>query len=288
LFIDAERGLSRSGGFFGWGSFDVTGLGRGDREKVHEILGPAWKELMSGDKVEDDGAFAAFSKRAAEGSRLERADATTSILHVGKDDWPFPIAIAKGADGRWFLDTESGKGEILARRIGENEMNTIDVCRAYVVAQRAYAEKDLDGSGLLKYSQRFISSPGKEDGLYWPVESGGEQSPLAGVVARAAGEGYATPTEQSHEPYLGYRYRILKKQGAAAPGGKYDYRINGNLVGGFGLIAYPAEYGSSGIMTFIVNQSGKVYQKDLGGDTVQVARKIMEYDPDGSWSLVGD
>jgi hypothetical protein len=259
-----------------------------DHDKVHQILGPAWKELISGDKVEDGNAFKEFAQHAAESSRLQKKDATTSIIYVGKDDWPFPIPIAKTADGKWFFDTEAGKGEILARRIGANELDTIDVCRAYVQAQRQYASRDHDGSGVLKYAQHIISTPGKQDGLYWPVNPGQEQSPLGPLMAQAESEGYQQASGKPHEPYLGYHYRILKQQGPDAPGGKYDYVINGNMIAGFALIAYPADYGSSGIMTFIISHQGKLYQKDLGSDTVNIARKIDEYNPDSSWTLVKD
>jgi len=259
-----------------------------DHDKVHQILGPAWKELISGDKVEDGNAFKEFAQHAAENSRLQKKNATTSVIYVGKDDWPFPIPIAQTTDGKWFFDTEAGKGEILARRIGANELNTIDVCRAYVEAQRQYASKDRDGSGVLKYSQKIVGTPGKEDGLYWSVNPGQEQSPLGPLMAQAASEGYEQTTGHPHEAYLGYHYRILKQQGPDAPGGKYGYVINGNMIAGFALVAFPADYGSSGIMTFIVSHQGKVYQKDLGPDTVNVARKMTEYNPDSSWTLVKD
>jgi len=259
-----------------------------DHDKVHQILGPAWKELISGDKVEDGNAFKEFAQHAAESSRLQKKDATTSVIYVGKDDWPFPIPIAETPAGKWFFDTEAGKGEILARRIGANELDTIDACRAYVEAQRQYASKDRDGSGVLKYAQRIVSTPGKQDGLYWSVNPGQEQSPLGPLMAQSASEGYEQSKGKPQEAYLGYHYRILKQQGPDAPGGKYDYVINGNMIAGFALIAYPADYGSSGIMTFIVNHQGKVYQKDLGPDTVNVARKITEYNPDSSWTLVKD
>ena len=186
-----------------------------------------------------------------------------SILHVGQDDWRFPIPIVRGSDGKWFLDTESGKAEILARRIGKNELEAIQICRIYVDAQREYASKVRDCcSGAVQYAQKFLSSPGKTDGLYWSTSAGREQSPLAQLIAQAKLEGYV-PVPGRPQPYHGYRFRVLKRQGPSAPGGPYDYVINGNMVAGFALVAYPAEYESSGIMTFIVNQDGTVYQKDL-------------------------
>jgi hypothetical protein len=256
-----------------------------DHEQVHRLLGPAWKELVSGDKVEDANAFKEFAARAEEGTRLEKVNDSMSILHVGKDDWSFPIPIVRQPDGKWFLDTESGKAEILARRIGKDELEAIQICRIYVDAQREYESKDRDCSGVIKYAQKILSSPGKTDGLYWTTSAGREPSPLAHLIAQAKLEGYQ-PTPGHPQPYRGYRFRVLKRQGPSAPGGQYDYVINGNMVAGFALVAYPAEYGASGIMTLLVNQNGTVYQKDLGADTNQIARQITAYNPDSSWTPV--
>jgi hypothetical protein len=259
-----------------------------DHDQVHQILGPAWKELISGDKVEDGNAFKEFAQHAAEHTRLQKKDATTSIIYVGTDDWPFPIPIVETSDGKWFFDTEAGKGEILARRIGANELDTINVCREYVQAQRQYASKDRDGSGVLKYAQRILSTPGKMDGLYWSASPGQEQSPFGPLMAEAEMEGYGQTAGHHHEPYHGYHFRVLKEQGSAAPGGKYDYVINGNMIAGFALVAFPDDYGSSGIMTFIVSHQGKLYQKDLGSQTSDIAGRMKEYNPDSSWTLVAD
>jgi Protein of unknown function (DUF2950) len=259
-----------------------------DHERVHQLLGPAWKELVSGDKVEDGNAFKEFAQHAAEHTRLQKKDATTSIIYVGKEDWPFPIPIAETPGGQWFFDTEAGKQEILDRRIGANELDTIEVCRGYGQAQRQYAARDRDGSGVLKYARRILSTPGKMDGLYWRVEPGQEQSPLGPLMAAAEMEGYSPTVGHPHQPYHGYRFRVLTQQGPAAPGGKYDYVINGNMIAGFAMVAFPAEYESSGIMTFIVSHQGNVYQKDLGPDTTELARQMTEYNPDDSWTLVKD
>jgi hypothetical protein len=259
-----------------------------DHEQVHLILGPAWKELISGDKVEDANAFNEFAHRAAESTRLQKQTDTTSIIRVGKDDWPFPIPVTETPAGKWFFDTEAGKTEILARRIGENELDAIEVCRAYVEAQREYAAKDRDGSDVLKYAQRIQSTPGKMDGLYWSAAPGQEQSPFGHFFAVAATQGYGQTTGHPHQPYHGYHFRVLKRQGSAAPGGRYDYVVNGNMVAGFALVAFPADYEASGIMTFIVNQRGKVYQKDLGSGTTELARRMTEYNPDEGWTLVKD
>lgn len=259
-----------------------------DHDQVHRLLGPAWKELVSGDKVEDANAFKEFAQRASERTRLQKQDDSTSIIYVGSDDWPLPIPLTKTPEGKWFFDTEAGKTEILARRIGENELDAIEVCRDYVAAQREYASKDRDDSGVPKYAQRIQSTSGKMDGLYWPATSDQEQSPLGHFFAAAATQGYEQTAGRPHEPYQGYHFRVLKRQGPAAPGGKLDYVINGNMTAGFALVAFPADYGSSGIMTFIVNQQGDVYQKDLGSDTTKLARQMTEYNPDSSWTLVKD
>jgi hypothetical protein len=256
-----------------------------DHDQVHRLLGPAWKELVSGDKVEDANAFKEFAGRAAEKMHIDKKDESTSFLYVGKDDWRFPIPIVKAPDGKWFLDTEAGKEEVLARRIGQNELEAIAICRLYVQAQREYASQVHDDSDVLKYAQCILSRPGKQDGLYWPAAPGQAPSPLARLVGQAKLEGY---TPGQHAPYHGYRFRVLKRQGESAPGGKYDYVINGNMVAGFALVAYPADYESSGIMTFIVSQRGKVFQKDLGPATTEIARKMNAYNPDSTWTLVKD
>jgi hypothetical protein len=266
----------------------LTAVKAHDHDQVHLILGPAWKELVSGDKVQDANAFDEFAQRAAERTRLQRQDDSTTVLYVGNDDWPFPIPITKTADGKWFFDTEAGKSEILARRIGENELSAIDLCREYVSAQREYASEDRDGSDVVKYAQRIMSTPGEKDGLYWNATDGEEQSPFGHLFAVAATQGYQLTTGHPREAYDGYHFRVLKQQGPAAPGGEYDYVINGNMVAGFALVAFPADYQSSGIMTFIVNQRGKVYQKDMGPDSAQWARQMTDYNPDSTWTLVKD
>jgi Protein of unknown function (DUF2950) len=266
----------------------LTAVKAQDHDRVHVLLGPAWMELMSGDKVEDTNAFNEFAQRASERTRLEKQDDSTTILHVGNDDWPLPIPIAKTPDGKWFFDTEAGKTEILARRIGENELDAIEVCREYVTAQRVYAGQDRDGSGVCKYAQRILSTSGKTDGLYWNVAAGQDQSPLGSFFAKAAAQGYQQTTGHPRQPYQGYHFRVLKGQGEAAPGGKQNYVVNGNMTGGFALVAFPAEYESSGIMTFIVNQQGNVYQSDLGASSTERARQMTEFNPDNSWTLVKD
>jgi hypothetical protein len=258
-----------------------------DHAQVHRLLGPEWKELLSGDPVEDADDFKDFAARSAEGMRIEKADDSTSLLRVGSDNWLFPIPIVRDSQGKWFLDAAAGKQEVLARRVGQNELEAIHICRLYVQAQREYARQDPDGAGVPHYAQRILSTPGKRDGLYWHTAADQPKSPLARWVEQEKLEGYA-PAPGKHMPYRGYRFRILKRQGPDAPGGAIDYLNNGKMTGGFALVAYPVVYRSSGVMTFIVNQDGKVYQKDLGSDTAQTARHMTEFNPDKSWTLVND
>jgi hypothetical protein len=185
--------------------------------------------------------------------------------------------------GRWFFDTEAGAEELINRRIGRNELAVLDAVRTYVEAQREYAMLDRDGDEVLEYAQRFGSSEGTKDGLYWPLDLDGSMSPLGPLVAEAQVVGYRKPTDGSQQPFHGYYFRILTRQGKHAPGGAYDYVINGNMIGGFALVAWPAEYDETGVMTFIVNQQGRVYQKDLGERTARIAGSMKTYDPDDTW-----
>jgi hypothetical protein len=260
-----------------------------DRAALHLLFGPAGHELVSGDRVEDRNAREAFAQKAAEQLKVTLGDdGNSAILYVGKDHWPFPIPLVRTPEGKWFFDTEAGKQEILARRIGDNELKTIAVCRAYVQAQREYATQDRDGSEVLQYAQRLVSTPGSHDGLYWDAQPGAEQSPLGPLMAQAALEGYDLTRDEGRHPFQGYYFRILTRQGPAAPGGPYNYVINGRMIAGFALVACPARYGSSGIMTFVVSHQGKLYQKDLGPQTRQVVADMKEYNPDSTWTLVKD
>jgi hypothetical protein len=251
------------------------------------IFGPAGKELISsGDKVADQAGGERFVKDYEEMNKLEKETDKKVTLVVGNREWPFPIPIVKKGE-TWVFDTMAGKEELLNRRIGRNELNTIQTCLAYVDAQREYAMKDRNSDKLLEYAQKFWSTPGKKDGLYWEVKEGEEQSPFGSVAARAVQAGYA-PKQPGDKPvpYHGYFYKILKAQGRNAPGGAYDYVVRGKMIGGFALVAYPAEYGASGIMTFIVNHDGMVYQKDLGRETGKIAIAMTKYDPDKTWKKV--
>jgi hypothetical protein len=262
-----------------------------DTNALRLIMGPAAEELQNPDRIQAANELKTFSVALAETNHLVRVSDTRVILELGDDFWPFPVPIVKSDDG-WFFDTEAGKEELLSRRIGRNELATVPVMRAYVEAQREYAGTDHDGDDVLEYAQRLVSSPGKQDGLYWPPDVNGEESPLGPLVAYAQVEGYSPELRAEDEaergPYHGYYFKILTRQGKHAPGGKYDYVTNGNMIGGFALVAWPAEYGDSGIMTFIVNQQGRVYQKDLGPKTSRLASRMKAYDPDSRWTLSPD
>ena len=265
----------------------VDAMKAGDKAQMSVLFGPGSESVISsGDNVEDKAERERFLRNYEEKNSLERKGDDEVLLQVGKDDWPFPIPIRRKGSA-WSFDTKAGKEEILNRRIGRNELNTIDVVEAYVVAQREYAKKDWDGDGVYPYAQKFASTPGKKDGLYWKAKEGEEASPLGPFAAKAAQEGYTRKAKtEKPSPYYGYYFRILKAQGKHAPGGAYDYVVKGNMILGFGLVAYPAKYGSSGIMTFIVNQEGVVYQKDLGKGTAKAAGAMKTYDPDPTWKKV--
>jgi len=253
-----------------------------DTKALQAIFGPEGKEIGSSpDKVQDKAEKDRFVKAYEAMNKLEKETDSKMTLVVGEEDWPFPIPIVKVGES-WRFDTKAGKEELLNRRIGRNELNTIQTCLAYVDAQREYAMKDQDGDGLLAYAQKFGSTKGKKDGLYWQVKEGEEQSPFGLLAARAVREGY-TKTSDKPVAYHGYYYRILKAQGKNAAGGAYDYVVKGKMIGGFALVAYPAEYGSSGVMTFIVNHDGVVYEKDLGAETAKIASAITKFDPDKTW-----
>lgn len=260
-----------------------------DTNGLQTIFGPTARELANPDKIEAAGAYSLFVQRLTNKVEQVTDSASRIRLNLGSDAWPFPIPLVKEQEG-WHFDTDQGKQEILNRRIGMNELGAIQVVRAYVDAQREYASQDHSDDEVLEFAQRLRSTPGKRDGLYWSSTQEGEQSPLGPLVAQARQEGYRheqkalKDTEAS--PYHGYYFSILTRQGAHAPGGKYNYIINGHMVAGFALVAWPAEWGNTGVMSFIVNQRGKVYQKNLGPKTASVAGNMTTYDPDRSWSLV--
>jgi hypothetical protein len=257
-----------------------------DHPKLQEIFGPGHKSLVTGDKVEDAANFARFSKEITRMCNPVPEGEDKVILNIGAENWPFPIPLIKKED-RWFFDTAAGQEEIINRHIGEDELNTIGVCRTYVDAQREYASEDRNGSEVLQYAQKFKSTPGKKDGLYWEAAANDEISPYGPLVAEARAEGYGTKKKgEGPQPFHGYLFKILTAQGPAAPGGKYNYIINGNMIAGFGMLAYPSNWGESGVMTFIINQQGKLYQKNLGSRTEAIASRMSEYNPDKSWTFV--
>ena len=261
-----------------------------DRAALGEIFGPSsLQQLLSGDPVQDNREMDQFAAAVEKSAKLEQVNDAKFTLTIGERNWPFPIPIVK-EENRWRFDTRAGADEILNRRIGENELSAILTVRAYVLAQWQYfTEADVDKDGVAEYAQKFISSPGKKDGLYWDTVEGEKPSPLGSLVAAARAEGYGRKSDNSapkRAPYHGYYFKILTRQGAYAPGGKYSYIINGIMIAGHALVAYPDKWGSSGVMTFIVNQQGRVYQKNLGAKTAEIANAMTEYNPDPSWQLV--
>jgi len=257
-----------------------------DTNAIHLIFGPAGHELISPDVVQATEEFKMFVQRLTEKTQLINNAESNATVELGADGWPFPIPLVKQG-GQWHFDTAAGKDEILARRIGRNEMGAIDVCNAYVEAQHEYASQDRMGDGVLAYAQFLRSTPGTHDGLFWPTNQPGEElSPLGPLIAQARVEGYQRTAKMLNDeqaPYHGYYFKILTSQGKHAAGGKYNYIINGRMIAGFALVAWPAEWGNTGVMTFVVNQQGKVYQKNLGSTTAKVAKAMTIYDPDDTW-----
>ena len=262
-----------------------------DQAALTDIFGPDRAKLLTGDPVEDDNALERFGANLDKSHKLEKVSDTKFTLLVGADNWPSPIPIVKDGN-QWRFDTAAGLEEILNRHIGEDELSAIMTCRAYVLAQWEYYTQAMGTSrdGLAVYAQKFVSTPGKRDGLYWETPAGAKPSPLGSLIEQARAEGYragqARPSGSPKRPYHGYYFKILTRQGPHAPGGRFSYVINGNMIAGYALIAYPDKWGSSGVMTFIVNQQGRVYQKNLGPRTAQIAGAMAEYDPDTGWKLV--
>jgi hypothetical protein len=263
----------------------VTAAESHDRDSLHAIFGPEGRQLVSPDVVQAAQSYKMFLQRLTQRVEMVTNSADNISLLIGDDSWPFPIPLARH-DGQWLFDTEAGKQEILARRIGMNELGAIDVCHAYLQAQREYASQDRNGNGILAYAQFLHSDPGTHDGLYWPVNPGEPLSPLGPLVAAAHSEGYHHTTQMLNKqtaPYHGYYFKVLTRQGRHAPGGSFGYVINGNMIAGFALIAWPAEWGNTGVMTFIVNQQGKIYEADLGAKTGKFAASMKDFDPNSKW-----
>jgi hypothetical protein len=265
----------------------VAALEKGTDTAIVELLGDAHNDELFTD---DQAAERENRKRAYDAAKeqmsLREDDADTRTVLIGKDEWPVPFPIVKDGKG-WHFDLEAGLDELLARRIGQNELAAIASLRAVVDAEEDYRVIDRDGDEVLEYAQKFVSSPGKKDGLYWDVPEGSNEavSPILSFVTQQ--EGYLQDRDEG-DPVRGYNFRIVTRQGDGAPGGRYDYIINGNMIGGYAVIATPDDYGNTGIMTFVVNQQGKVYEKDLGDDTALKSAGIQEYDLDDTWKLTKD
>jgi len=263
----------------------VAAARSGDRRTVVSILGPGSQELVSsGDPVEDANIKKEFLTSYDAQHRIVSESGKPSFLVIGQNDWPFPIPLVQ-RDGQWSFDTAAGREEILARRIGRNELGALKASLAFWDAQNEYADKFKDKNGMAVYAQKIVSSPGKKDGLYWPTSGSEPDSPLGEAVASATQQGYRVG---AGEPYHGYYYKILTSQGPNAAGGAVEYIVRGNMIGGFGLVAYPAEYGNSGIMTFIINNDGDIYEKDLGDRTPRIASRMTTFNPDHTWRKVVD
>jgi hypothetical protein len=255
---------------------------KNDTEALLKLFGPEGKAIVvSGDATEDKNGRADFAHLARESMHIDQPHASRAIIEVGPDKWPFPVPLAL-KNGQWMFDSAQGKVEVLARRVGRNEMNAIDVCRGYVEAQMEYAARDRDADGILEYAQTILSAPGKKDGLYWEGESETlvpkSFADAAAVILGAQGK--------KAQPYHGYFFHILKAQGPDAEGGAMNYVVKGEMIGGFAMVAWPAEYGVSGVNTLMVNQSGAVYEKDLGATTGVLARQMTQFNPGKGWQKV--
>jgi hypothetical protein len=261
----------------------VTAAQGNDEKAMLDILGQDGKQIISsGDDTEDAHSRANFVERYQEMHRLVKEPDGTTTLYVGAENWPVPVPLVKSGN-LWYFDTAAGKKEILYRRIGENEISTTRVCQELVAAEKEYYSSQHN-----EYAQKIFSDEGQQNGLYWKAADGQPQSPIGPLVASAVVEGYVKSGDGGPTPYRGYYYRILTRQGENGPGGAKNYVVNGKMTGGFGFVAYPAEYRSSGVMTFIVSEDGVVYQKDLGKKTDVLAKAIKEYNPNSSWQKAED
>src|SRR5215813_1863323 len=262
----------------------VSAAKTGDRKAVLTVLGRDGADIVSsGDAIADASARNRVIDAYDAKHQVVMEGTDKAVLIIGQGDWPFPIPLVR-KDGTWRFDTVAGREEILYRRIGRNELSAIQACLAYVDAQQEYAEQGIAGNGV--YAQRIVSRPDKKDGLYWPAQSSADESPLGELAASAAAEGYRVG--QQRAPYHGYYYKVLTRQGPNAPGGTLDYIVRGRMIGGFALVAYPAEYRNSGVMTFLVNHRGDIYEKDLGPNSARAAASMTAFNPDNTWRRVTD
>jgi hypothetical protein len=258
-----------------------------DKTAMTGIFGPVYLELSTGDDVLDGNHAQEFAAVMAEACNQVKEGEDKITLELGTNNWPMPIPLVR-ANGQWHFDTAAGREEIINRHVGKDELHAIGVCRAYVVAQRQYANMNPKVGGGANYAQKFKSSPGMKDGLYWPVSTNEAASPFGPLVAEAQAEGYASHSDAGPHPFHGYYFKILTRQGKSASGGKLNYLSQGVMAGGFALVAYPEHWDQSGIMTFIVNQDGKVFQQNLGERTSEIAGQMKSFNPDSKWTLVND
>jgi DUF2950 family protein len=265
----------------------IRAAGTYDVPALLEIFGPDGKDFVaSADPIHDKSIAADFASKAREKNvvTIDPKNKTQAILSVGSDDWPFPVPIVKKGS-KWYFDSKQGRDEILFRRIGANELDAIQICRGFVEAEKEYASEVHDNSGINQYAQKIISTPGKHDGLYWQNDDGTAGGPISEAIARAIEEGYS-PGKASG--YHGYYFKVLKGQGPAARLGQLDYLVKGVMIGGFALVAFPAEYRVTGVKTFMVSYDGVVYERDLGTETLNIAQNMERYNPDKAWRLTKD
>lgn len=265
----------------------IEALTARDRDAVVTIFGPENEDIIfSGDDEADAANFKDFVQSYNQMHRIAVED-DLATLYIGFEQWPAPIPIMRGSDGAWRFDPEAARDEITARRIGENELDVIEMLRAYVRVQAAYRQIDYDGDGVMEFANAILSDAGERNGLYWPDEPGIPESPIGEFVARASSQGYSIGAEaEDPDPYRGYYFRILTEQGPDAPGGAHGYLVGDNLVGGHAIIAFPSAHGETGIMTLLVGENGIVYEADLGENTLEAAAEIDAYNPDDRWDIV--
>ena len=258
-----------------------------DENALLAIFGPDSKDVIySGDSVQDKNTADLFVEGYGKMHRWRKMPDDAQMLLIGPDNFAFPIRVKKNAEGKWFFDTAAGRDEVLNRRIGRNELAIIEVCGAVADAEAEYFAHPHDGEKAKQFAPKFISDPGRENGLYWKASEGQPVSPLGPLAAFASSEGYTTAKPEGHTPFHGYYFRMLKGQTDKAPGGAKDYAVNGKMTGGFAFVAYPADYGNSGVMTFMINQDGVLLQKDLGKNTAEIATAMSAFDPDPGWTIV--
>ncbi|MEM8662706.1 MAG: DUF2950 domain-containing protein [Pseudomonadota bacterium] len=265
----------------------ISALNARDRDALLAAFGPEHEDILfSGDQARDRADWTVFLQSYNEMNRIA-VEGDTATLHIGTDQWPAPIPVRQGEDGKWRFDAEAGREEIAVRRIGENELDVMELLRAYVRVQAAYRQIDYDGDGVMEFANSIISDEGERNGLYWPQEPGAPESPIGAFIAQAAAQGHAIDGEaQDPEPYLGYYFLMLDRQGESAPGGAREYAVNGHMVSGHAMLAFPSAYGDTGIMSFLVGENGIVYEQDFGEETLETAIGIEAYDPGEGWAVV--